>query len=63
MDINIINNLVEIKSSTYPEDTMSIRRISDNMEFESCIVYENLHNYVESNYEEYEKIIEEEGNE
>ena len=59
MTVNKIDNMYEIKSSTYPEDTMSIRRISDNVEFGSCIVYENANRYTEGNYEEYEIPIEE----
>ena len=58
MTIEVRNGLLEIKSSTYPEDIKVIRRISDGEVFGS-IVYVNALNNSSDNFEEIDKPIEE----
>lgn len=58
MTIEVRNGLLEIKSSTYPEDIKVIRRISDGEVFGS-VVYVNALNNSSDNFEEIDKPIEE----
>ena len=59
MIIEIRNELLEVKSSTYPEDNRVIRRKSDGQIF-GCVVYANANISSLDDYEEIDKPIEEE---
>ena len=59
MIIEIRNELLEVKSSTYPEDNRVIRRKSNGQVF-GCVVYANANISSLDDYEEIDKPIEEE---
>ena len=59
MIIEVRNELLEVKSSTYPEDNRVIRRKSDGQIF-GCVVYANANISSLDDYEEIDKPIEEE---
>ena len=59
MIMEIRNELLEAKSSTYPEDIRVIRRKSDGQVF-GCVVYANANISSLDDYEEIDKPIEEE---
>ena len=56
MTVNVRENLLEIMSSTYPEDIRVIKRKTD-VEIFGCVVYANASEYTGEDFEEIDEIV------